>query len=366
MPKEKLALECAFTDGNFLYGADFEKIFQDNDIKEVIHNKFLSLSNKCFYFHENELDKFLYGQQENPFDELPTSTEIYNKKIYAITDSGLLCCEAHRYNRKYPVNRVSYKLWDCKLLSLRANKYGKIALSGGNEGLFEYNASRSDFLLFNSKIEKDILQISKDHSLFADWAFLSIYSSSNISNSFMAIFVWEETEKKPNGKSGKEYNRKLEEIVKDINIFGSNGSHKLSWASGDKIYRAVDRGIEVVRFNNYIKDIHDEMERFSKVKRVRFQKWKGDVIFGGTAYYGTIIECENALVVALSDGTFYTIPGPITKWRVYPRSINYENHLHVILEDRIEVYSFNNDYFIDQNVKDFGMKFITSKRRFRT
>ena len=35
------------------------------------------------------------------------------------------------------------KIWDCRLLSIKANKYPQIALSGGSEGLFELNLSNS-------------------------------------------------------------------------------------------------------------------------------------------------------------------------------------------------------------------------------
>ncbi|HRX96433.1 MAG TPA: hypothetical protein P5514_05765, partial [Bacteroidales bacterium] len=84
--------------------------------------------------------------------------------------------------------------------------------------------------------------------------------------------------------------------------------------------------------------------------------------------FGNIIECENALVIAQSDGNTFTIPGPITRWRVYPRSLNYENHLHVILDDRIEIYSFHHDYFLSQTDKSIGIQFQPEKfiRRRRT
>jgi hypothetical protein len=63
----------------------------------------------------------------------------------------------------------------------------------------------------------------------------------------------------------------------------------------------------------------------------------------------------------LSDGTYYNIPGEASRVRIFPRSLNYENHLHVILDDRLEIYSFNNDYFVDQKSKDFGFAFRQPK-----
>ena len=63
----------------------------------------------------------------------------------------------------------------------------------------------------------------------------------------------------------------------------------------------------------------------------------------------------------LSDGSYYNIPGEISRVRVFPRSFNYENHLHVIHDNKLEIYSFNNDYFVDQKSKDFGFAYRVPK-----
>ena len=96
---------------------------------------------------------------------------------------------------------------------------------------------------------------------------------------------------------------------------------------------------------------------FSDVKFIPIKTYHKKVIGGGTAYFGTIVEYNDALIVALSNGEVYPIEGDITRWRVYPRSINYENQLHVIFDDRIEIYSFNHDYFVNQRIKNFGMAY---------
>jgi hypothetical protein len=176
-------------------------------------------------------------------------------------------------------------------------------------------------------------------------------------NSFMALFNWKKLESSDNFNHNVE--RKFDKIIDENKIFQNNGSHKLSWGAQDKIYRAVNGGFEIVRFDNYTDK--DEKSMFTEKRKINLSSWKGDVISGGVAYFGVIIECENALVIALSNGKNYTIKGPITRWRIYPRSINYENHLHVILEDRIEIYSFNNDYFVDQKEKEVGIYYSRNK-----
>ena len=136
----------------------------------------------------------------------------------------------------------------------------------------------------------------------------------------------------------------------------------ISWGIEDKLYKATDGGFEIIKYNNYANEEKGE-DKFERLGAVNLHAWKGQVINGGTTYFGNIVECENALVVIKSDGEYLTIPGPITRWRVYPRSMNYENHLHVILDDRIEIYSFNHDYFLSQEGKRIGIKFASEKHR---
>ncbi|MDM8569828.1 hypothetical protein QUF50_10045, partial [Thiotrichales bacterium HSG1] len=181
----------------------------------------------------------------------------------------------------------------------------------------------------------------------SNYTYLSIYNSSNVDKSFLALFNWETPDK-----------RKYERNFDESEIFDNNNSSYLSWGTQDKIYRATDGEFEIVDFNNKT----DEISHFHDCRRVKLESW-GEVIYGGTSYFGTIIEYENALTVELSDNTDYTIEEPISRWRVYPRSKNYENHLHVIKDGCIEIYSFNSDYFIDQDNKDFGIKYVNETKQ---
>ena len=363
--EEAVALRCAFTNGDYLYGYHLQIIFKDNEFKNLLLKKFKALSERVLEFADHEIKEFQISVQDNPFKDLQTDSEILNKKLYGVTDSGFLSVTAHRpKSDKYLAGTKSTKIWDCPLLSIKADKYAKIALSGGSEGLFQYDAQEKkefgfldDFL----RVEERIGQINKKHSLFANWANLSIYNSSNIDEDYMAVFKWvkEEVNQELPQKEEK-YNRTFTSIVSETSIFNSNTKKYLSWGSKDKIFRAKETGVDIVSFNN---NAREDENLFSEVKHIPLMEWKGNVICGGTSYFGTIIECDNALVVALSNGKSLTINGSITRWRVYPRSINYENHLHVVLDDRIEIYSFNHDYFIDQYSKDFGMTYVNSSKK---
>ena len=46
----------------------------------------------------------------------------------------------------------------------------------------------------------------------------------------------------------------------------------------------------------------------------------------------------------------------------YPRSKNYLNHLHLLFNDRLEVYSFNHDALINQQTKRVGLEYIPDEQ----
>lgn len=357
---DKIAMTFCFMDGNYLYKSSLIELFKDTDFRKLLIDKFDSVSKMDFVLTKNKIEEFLFGEQVTPSGIIPTDTEIYSNKLYFINEDGLFSASAHRgKSEKYPVSSRPKKLWDCKLLNIKANKYPQIALSAGNDGLFELNMARSKPSNL-SKVERSqpIYKISDNHSSFSNYAFLSIYNTSTVNNSFLAIFKWNIwTDKKNQEIVARDFDR----AITDNRIFGTNTQeNNISWGLQDKIYRATDNGFEIIKFNNYANRDKGEHE-FTKLESINLHAWKGKVLNGGTSYFGTIVECENALVVMLSNGEILNIRGPITRWRVYPRSMNYENHLHVILDDRIEIYSFNQDYFLNQEGKQLGIQFQNDK-----
>ena len=71
--------------------------------------------------------------------------------------------------------------------------------------------------------------------------------------------------------------------------------------------------------------------------------------------FGTVVELDSGLIVICSDETIVDVCGEPVSWRVFPRSRHYENHLHVIHDDHLEVLSFNHDYLVDQQTKVSGI-----------
>ena len=358
---DRIAINFSFIDGHYLYKTSLMEIFEDKDFRRLLINKFKNIEKENYTFTEKQMKKFLFGEQDTPTGILPTDTEIYSNKLYFITEKGLFTSTAHRpKSKKYPVSSRPSKEWDCNLLSIKANKYPQLALSGGDEGLFELNLLNKNLPQKLARVEKDkpIFQISENHSSFSNYSYLNIYNTSVVDKSFLAMFKWNTFKDKENRDH---YRRDFDKTIYGENIFKNKSSKNyLSWGIEDKIYKAKEGGFEVIKFINSANPEKGE-EKFKKLQDINLQAWKGNVINGGTAHFGNIIECENALVIVQSDEETFTIPGPITRWRVYPRSLNYENHLHVILDDKIEIYSFHHDYFVNQTEKKIGIQFQPEK-----
>ena len=100
----------------------------------------------------------------------------------------------------------------------------------------------------------------------------------------------------------------------------------------------------------------DEREsKYDLLDTISVASWKGEIVSAGVAVFGTVMEFDNAIVLHLSNGKIKTIKGEPVRWRVFPRSRHYENHLHIIYDDRLEIWSFNHDYFVDQSAKRLGI-----------
>lgn len=348
LENDKLALKFSFKEGSYLYRHSVLDILQDTEFKNLLINKFSNLYKYTFVISEHNLRQFLIGEMDTPSLSLPIDTEIYNSILYYATDKGLFKSNAHK-TKGNPLSSKPTKLWDARILSLKANNFPRMAISAGDEGLFEMSLSREDVESIDLKeVERNIIKISNKHSSFSNYSNLSIYSSSLSSKSYLALFAWKEYDE----YSRKKYKRVYKETLDSSLIFGDEKDN-LSWGVDGKIFRATPNGFNIVEFNN-----NKRNHLFSK-KKDYDETLNGASIIGGTsAYFGNIVEYEEGLTIIQTDGERVSINQPITRWRVYPRSNNYSNQLHVLLDNRMEIFAFNHDYFLPQNDKELGIDFI--------
>lgn len=347
---QKLALICAFLRSDYLYGEDLNFLFKDDEIKDVVEKKFKSLSDINLHISKKNLNAFILAEQDNKFPFPHTDSEIYINNLYVGSQEGIYRASCNR-KTKYPISTRLEKKWDAPVFSLSAS-YRRLALAAGDEGLYELkiNPNFDNYDDDDCAEDNGITQLSDNNCISCNWAFQSIYGSSFISSGFLAAF-----DKRRDEYESYKYKRVFDEIISDSNIFHDNG---FSWGVQDKFCQVGKNKIHVIRYNPWFKE---KSEHLQDLGFIELQQWKGDVVSGKNAVFGIIIECDNAIVIVPSQGSILTIPGEPVNWRVFPRSKQYENQLHIIYEDRLEIFSFNHDYFVNQAEKRSGIQYFYSR-----
>ena len=357
---DALPLRYGFQDGRYLYRQSVQQIFVDDEFKELLSKKYNKASKTNHVALESDVDCCLIGKQDSPSGRLPIDTEIYNSNLYYSTDEGFYKTTAHRpITAKYMVSTKPIKIWDGKAISIVANDYPQMALSAGSDGLLEYSLSNSVRSLSLKKVEPNLYKVSDKFSLYSNYVYESIFSSSRQGGSYISLFKFEKYKDEYYGKERlyRNYDREMEECEFDTCEESNEGT--LCWGIQDKIYIASSKKVKVLKYNKWNKEGDVRMHTIE----TKNNKCDSMMVKGGATIFGNIIEYEDGLLVMRSDGKNTWIPGEITRWRVYPRSLNYLNHLHVVLDDRIEFYSFNHDYFVDQSQKVMGSEYLEPSPR---
>jgi len=206
--------------------------------------------------------------------------------------------------------------------------------------------------LFQQKFElgnkekgpQKLVLVSGEHCTACKWTDFNIYATSHVHKSFFASF-----KKIQNTDNQRKHIRQFEKIIPANDIFHGGG---FSWGVEDKLYIYRNQGIDAIRYSSK----KDGTPVFEPIGRLPLDAWKGEVVSAEVAPFGTVIECENAIIVIQSNNEVFTIPGEPVNWRVFSKSHYYTNQLHIIYEDRLEIFSFYNDYFVDQENKISGIR----------
>lgn len=337
-----------YKDGRYLYNNKTKQLFEDEEFRKIVLRRYVSSQKRKHVLSVKDVEDCMIGRQPLPSSALPIDTEIYNSVLYYSTEKGLFSATAHRaMSEKYKVSTRSQKIWDARVLSITANDYPQVAISAGSDGLYELRPGIHNYVSVLQEIEPGLYKVSERFSLFSNYVYESIFSSSPSGNSYISMFKLD--------RNNSSFQRIYEKEVNE-DVFSSKsirGDEVLSWGIRDKIYQATGKKIRVLKFNKW--------DKYSdgRLKDLGFLDLNSPscLIKGGAASFGNIMEFDDRLLVIMSDNRHYEIPYEVTRWRIYPRSINYLNQLHVILEDRVDFYSFNHDSNVNQTEKLNGIEY---------
>ena len=346
-----LAVRLGLAQGTALYGENTAPLRAEPEFRHWIMPRFDSQASQPITVSASQFADSTLGNQDNPLTDLPLDTEVYRRSLYAVTNGGVW--EASVGRTVYPVSTRPRKLNDLSAVSLRAYSR-QLALAATGDGLFHLSINEYDDQPYK------LQNLSERHCENADWAFQSIFASSTLSGGYLFSRYWRTLDRHYTDVNG-DFNAPAIVLMNggvfdDNMIDGSLGQPDVSWARSEKIHTAQTQRLTS---SNYVqKYVPGGIEKAStSLGEILLENDGGNPICGGSATFGTIVEFDDKLIVVLSDESQAIIRGPITRWRTYPRSMNYENHLHVIFDDCVSIYAFYSDYFIDQRQKRFGVEY---------
>ena len=296
---------------------------------------------------QEDIARITIRQQENPFHFPHADSLFYYNKLYVGGSNGLQVSQ--RGGSRHPINEKPIKLWDGPVLSMAAS-HQSLALASGTEGLFESQLEVESISYFKERLR------SSQPSTSVRWLYPSIYSSS-YEGGYLADFDFEKNATSRDEQK-REQPRSLRDIIDVSRLFTYERSNHItgySWGSHDKICLATQDQIDVIRFHSTQTENKEHFESLGKVKVAK--KFIGDIVNADSAYFGYVIETAEGLLALSSSLENFWLDGEPVNWRVFPDSKDYVNHLHVIYDDHFCVFSFNHDYFIDQNAKKVGISY---------
>jgi hypothetical protein len=353
---QNIAVECGFRRGDYLYGSQWSIIFHDEDIRKIVTRRFAEFAKNKLHIAKRDLMKFTVREQKNPFPFPHSDSAIHYRTLIVGGQGGFWSSKVSKRNVN-PIGTRPARLWDCPIYSV-ATGYQRVALAAGDEGLWH---SPFEYYSFDETYDQ-VSQLSRRRSDKCNWMYGNVYGSSYLSGGFLAelpdggrppgsdansLFMDTDTESDDEEQSAENTPAKPTEI-EDSKIFRRRG---FSWGIRNKICLHDGKAISVASYNPYSK--YDEP--ISRPVSFDFKELHGAIVSAANAPFGSILEFDDRLVVILSDGSIQTLRGEPVNWRVFPSAKFYQNQLHAIYDDHLSIFSFNQDYFVDQRTKNFGI-----------
>jgi|GEM_PF-5461634 len=222
-----------------------------------------------------------------------------------------------------------------------AAAFGKIACASGDAGLRQLDLHLEQGFKPTESEGHELNSASCDA---CDWMYQNISATSYRGGSYLANFRKTgknfepaKTEMASNEGEGAEIERiefsgnsDLNEGIKDAS---SELGQTISWGSHDKIYRVSGKKLEAFRFL--------ASEKRPLLGDIELPGCASEIVSVRSALFGVVIEFDEAVIVIKGDGSRVDFDGEPVNISTFSRSRRYENQLHLIMEDRVQVKSLN-------------------------
>ncbi len=345
------AFRFAFSESNVLY----RDVLSTSKLGEA----FSRLERDNFSVSKKRLFEYLVTHEDSCFPFPHAASSFYYDRLIIASPEGI-------HGALYDIDNDNL-LKPSKLTDLPSDQaspsHYAIAIAGGEEGLFEIDlgSNKDEWLA-----PKNLTPVSTRTTEACDWMFGSIVATSIDSGSYFARYEQMKIKDLHVVSQGNQDSRKNEKVItvrklSNIEDLGqllppqTEGQRETSqksfiWGSQDKFYRVEGSSITAYRFLR-------DGRIIPAGTPIQISHTVDTLVSVQTSLFGVVLEFDEGLLVMTSDEKIHEVPGAPVNWRVFPRSKRYENHLHVINDDEISIYSFNQDYEIDQFTKRIGSRY---------
>ncbi len=263
------------------------------------------------YLCTEELQRFLIYERDYLTNEFPTGTEILAGELFEANAKGLFGCKVPVFEEMLPIVKIS----DTPLVHVSGAKRRGLVCSGGSDGMF---------WMQNYNEKRNLVQVSNLQTIRAAFCSPGIYAHSSVSDSYLLV------------KDEDHY-----DVLRDQELYQATEERaygpKMTWCRNNDFYIAEDHKLKVYEYVSASKPMLLKDE-------IQFFYWKGDFVSAGSSMCGTVVELDNAICLFedlhREDG-HCTITGPVTRWRMYPRSKEFPGHVHIIFDDRMDIVVMN-------------------------
>ena len=258
----------------------------------------------------------------------PTDTAFIGGYLYTAVETGLYrgsaIMDAYRQSRYFTSSRPQ-RVWECPPLSITANYNGmQLAISTGEEGLFEINLSKDVKTNGLRRIQGNLYSVSSKKAIRSRYVKKgSIYSTDENLNKHLHEFT---LSRQNNGFAVRTY-------IQDYD-FDSIIDKKLATIAGtvsfSSISRITKKGVEVY-------PVYRNQRSIRKDPLIEVKGTKRKLVAVEPVEVGNIVEYENGLQLLNRKGKeIIMINTPVTRWRWF--NVGNSKLLVVVLEDYLEIY----------------------------
>ncbi len=259
------------------------------------------------------LRPFLLCERDYLENEFPTGTEVLSGGLYESNAKGLFTCKVPLFSSQFDQAPVT-KLSDMPLVFISGAQRRGLVCAAGSDGLFWLQSVTGN---------GELVQVSNRQTIRANFCNPGIYAHSSVGESYLLV------------NDDGQYNS----IFSATDLYPRVCGPQMTWCWENSFYLADNHILRVYEF------VTSDQPMLLKGE-IHFFYWKGGFVSAGSSQCGTVVELDNAICLFedwdAKDG-HTTILGPVTRWRMYPRSKAFSSHVHIIFDDRLDIVVMNDD-----------------------